>query len=183
VSIWEWCDNSVQHQSAEPGHADLINPNGEWRQLCRTWGRPCPSQPTVRQALRLVPEDTRTCLAIARFVPDSLLEGDGFEPSVPQQIRSDLGTAGPSPITVDSLATRNWKFESISLQRGVCKLSVPVALTRFKCAGGELRAALSSGLSREGDRWCAHPTFRSVHGGTGGSNPLRSSAESVANLT
>jgi hypothetical protein len=43
-------DNSVQHQSAEPGHADLINPNGEWRQLCRTWGRPCPSQPTVRRA-------------------------------------------------------------------------------------------------------------------------------------
>jgi hypothetical protein len=50
---------------------------------------------------------------------DSPLEGDGFEPSVPQQIRSDLGTAGPSPITVDSLATRNWKFESISLQRRV----------------------------------------------------------------
>jgi hypothetical protein len=54
-----------------------------------------------------------------RFAVDSLLVGDGFEPSVPQQIRSDLGTAGPSPITVDSLATRNWKFESISLQRGV----------------------------------------------------------------
>jgi hypothetical protein len=52
----------------------------------------------------------------AGFAVDSPLEGDGFEPSVPQQIRSDLRTAGPSPITVDSLATRNWKFESISLQ-------------------------------------------------------------------
>ena len=31
------------------------------------------------------------------FARDSALEGDGFEPSVPRQIRSDLGTAGPSP--------------------------------------------------------------------------------------
>jgi hypothetical protein len=58
-----------------------------------------------------------------RFVADSPLEGDGFEPSVPQQIRSDLGAAGPSPITVDSFAIRNWKFESISLQQRVtCEL-------------------------------------------------------------
>src|SRR5580693_4709852 len=35
--------------------------------------------------------------AEVRFVIDSLLEGDGFEPSVPQQIRSDLRTAGPTP--------------------------------------------------------------------------------------
>ena len=66
---------------------------------------------------------------------NSLLEGDGFEPSVPQQIRSDLGTAGPSPITVDSLATRNWKFESISLQRRI--LSEPHS------ARGTLRSYLA----------------------------------------
>jgi hypothetical protein len=29
----------LQHQSAEPGHADLINPRGESRQPHRTWGR------------------------------------------------------------------------------------------------------------------------------------------------
>src|ERR1700719_393507 len=82
-----------------------------------------------------------------RFARDSPLEGEGFEPSVPQQIRSDLGTAGPSPITVDSLATRNWKFESISLQRESGANSTP----RF----GDQRPV--SSLSRRGP---SDPAFR-----------------------
>jgi hypothetical protein len=39
-----------------------------------------------------------------RFAPDSLLEGAGFEPSVPQQIRSRFRDL--SPVLPDGLATR-----------------------------------------------------------------------------
>jgi hypothetical protein len=35
-----------------------------------------------------------------RFVPDSPLEGDGFEPPVPRQIRCVFKTVVPSPMTV-----------------------------------------------------------------------------------
>jgi hypothetical protein len=56
----------------------------------------------------------------ARFAPDSLLEGDGFEPSVP-------GRETVNPIVGDGTACSkmgadllgNRKFESISLQQGV----------------------------------------------------------------
>ena len=50
------------------------------------------------------------------FAHDSALEGDGFEPSVPQQIRSRFRESRVA-WRFDRLATRNWKFESISLQR------------------------------------------------------------------
>jgi hypothetical protein len=53
------------------------------------------------------------------FAADSPLEGDGFEPSVPQQIRSRFRESRVA-WRFDRLATRNRKFESISLQRGVC---------------------------------------------------------------
>jgi hypothetical protein len=35
-----------------------------------------------------------------RFARDSPLEGDGFEPSVPQEIRSPFDKAVPFPMTV-----------------------------------------------------------------------------------
>jgi len=85
-----------------------------------TLGRRCSRASNRMEAIETCPAELTVIDGSVRksgFAPDSLLEGDGFEPSVPQQIRSDLGAAGPSPITVDSLATRNWKFESISLQR------------------------------------------------------------------
>src|ERR1700730_9162972 len=50
---------------------------------------------------------------------DSPMEGDGFEPSVPQQIRSRFRESRIA-WRFDRLATRNWKFESISLQQTVC---------------------------------------------------------------
>src|ERR1700719_550816 len=53
-----------------------------------------------------------------RVAMDSPLEGDGFEPSVPQQIRSRFRESRVA-WRFDRLATRNWKFESISLQRRV----------------------------------------------------------------
>jgi hypothetical protein len=53
-----------------------------------------------------------------RFARDSLLEGDGFELPVPQQIRSRFRASSPvSHDRVDGLATRNRRFESVSLQR------------------------------------------------------------------
>src|ERR1700720_2241110 len=55
-----------------------------------------------------------------KFAYDSPLEGDGFELPVPQQIRFRF--RGSSPVShdrFDGLATRNRKFESISLQRRV----------------------------------------------------------------
>ena len=55
-----------------------------------------------------------------RFALDSLLEGDGFELPVPQQIRSHFRASSPvSHDRVDGLATRNRRFESVSPQRGV----------------------------------------------------------------
>src|ERR1700738_4390737 len=88
-----------------------------------------------------------------RFAPDSLLEGDGFEPSVPQQIRSDLGTAGPSPITVDSLATRNWKFrihfppaDSLSLSRSRFRRSRTRRSARVWAAGLAIGSAETLGF-------------------------------------
>src|SRR5258708_32931108 len=56
----------------------------------------------------------RTEVPVAvQFVPDSPLEGDGFEPSVPNRSAPAFETA------VERLATGNRKFESISLQGGV----------------------------------------------------------------
>ena len=65
-----------------------------------------------------------------RFAPDSLLEGDGFEPSVPRRIF----LAAPS---IPQFTFRNinrlprdrdrW-FESISLQRGVSNEPVPAVV-------------------------------------------------------
>ena len=55
-----------------------------------------------------------------RFAHDSPLEGDGFEPSVPRQIRSRFRDSQPRiHHGFDGLANRNRKFESISLQRRV----------------------------------------------------------------
>jgi hypothetical protein len=51
-----------------------------------------------------------------RVLYDSPLEGDGFELSVPQQIRSRFREARVA-WRFDRLATRNRKFESISLQQ------------------------------------------------------------------
>jgi hypothetical protein len=77
-----------------------------------------------------------------RFANDSPVEGDGFEPSVPQQIRSDLGTAGPSPITVDSLATGTGSSnpfpssrEAVSLPHLLSKRREP-RLSASVCAAG-----------------------------------------------
>ena len=52
------------------------------------------------------------CADAVASLRDSLLEGDGFEPSVPQQICSRFRDI--SPVSHDGLATRNRKFESIS---------------------------------------------------------------------
>ena len=55
-----------------------------------------------------------------RFAPDSLLEGDGFEPSVPgrETVNPIVGDGTDcSKMGADLLGNR--KFESISLQRGV----------------------------------------------------------------
>src|SRR6202030_4372983 len=62
--------------------------------------------------------------------PDSLLEGDGFEPSVPHKKQPFLA----APVRSPQFAFRNKKrlfrardrwFESISLQRGVrCELDI-----------------------------------------------------------
>src|SRR5580704_14892782 len=49
---------------------------------------------------------------------DCLLEGDGFEPSVPQQTRSRFRESRVA-WRFDRLATRNWKLESSALQRRV----------------------------------------------------------------
>jgi hypothetical protein len=54
------------------------------------------------------------------FAPDSALEGDGFEPSVPRQIRCRFHDG--SPVSHEGLTvtqTRNHEFEFVSLQRRV----------------------------------------------------------------
>jgi hypothetical protein len=54
------------------------------------------------------------------FAHDSPVERDGFELPVPQQIRSHFRASSPvSHDRVDGLATRNRRFESVSLQRRV----------------------------------------------------------------
>src|ERR1700720_1207658 len=73
---------------------------------------------------------------------DSALEGDGFELPVPQQIRSRFLASSPvSHDRVDGLATRNRRFESVSLQRGVrCELD-PTASAQARRARPAARAA------------------------------------------
>src|SRR5580704_8841441 len=70
-----------------------------------------------------------------------------------QQIRSDLGTAGPSPITVDSLATRNWKFrihfppaDSLSLSRSRFRRSRTRRSARVWAAGLAIGSAETLGF-------------------------------------
>src|ERR1700730_9525689 len=91
-----------------------------------------------------------------RFAPDSLLEGDGFELPVPQQIRSDLGTAGPSPITVDSLATRNWSSNPFpSSKESGANLPRCAHLHRRRvtvCRGEEFALLPSMTISATGNR-------------------------------
>ena len=48
-----------------------------------------------------------------RFAPDSPLEGDGFEPSVPRVMGGDLGRRVPALIAVFELAGT-----AVALQRG-----------------------------------------------------------------
>ena len=62
-----------------------------------------------------VSKQVRNCaadlFAKVRFAVDSPLEGDGFEPSVPQQICSRF--LDSSPVSHDGLATRNRKFRVV----------------------------------------------------------------------
>jgi hypothetical protein len=52
--------------------------------------------------------------AAAKFAVDSLLEGDGFEPSVPRVMEVDLGRQVPALIAVFELAGT-----AVTSQRGI----------------------------------------------------------------
>src|ERR1700732_621642 len=73
-----------------------------------------------------IPHGHRWDLPRSEFAPDSPLEGDGFEPSVPQQIRSPVRDSSPV-----SLASQNRNVRSMT-DRKPC-----MAIARFiasKCA-------------------------------------------------
>src|SRR5207302_3903890 len=59
----------------------------------------------IPQAIRMRSAERAGRLVLASLL-DSPLEGDGFQPSVPRQIRSVFETANPSPIRFDCLATQ-----------------------------------------------------------------------------
>jgi hypothetical protein len=74
--------------------------------------------PNYRRSPKLARQNFRRSNRARQVCKDSPLEGDGFEPSVPQQIRSRFRESRVA-WRFDRLATRNWKFESISLQQRV----------------------------------------------------------------
>jgi hypothetical protein len=64
-----------------------------------------------------------------RFASDSSLEGNEFEPLVPGAKRAGFGGEGELRVRNGVSITGYRWFESISLQRRVCQLSVPVDRT------------------------------------------------------
>jgi hypothetical protein len=121
-----------------------------------------------------------------RFARDSLLEGDGFESPVPQQIRSRFRESSHFS-RFDGLATRNRKFESISLQRRVgCELNLairpcsPVGAPAALAAGDHYREM--AGKLRELARLARTPGIRTTRRSREAVRPARRSSRPPATL-
>jgi hypothetical protein len=111
------------------------------------------------------------------FAPDSPLEGDGFELPVPGREAVKPSCETVSKTGADLLANR--RFESISLQRRVCELSVPLCgnrrearvsaapdLGKLGCAARRSDAAASAAQGQ----WWFQPSPRMKEFGPAGGN-------------